>query len=241
VINCSISGIRCVPMLAALACALLSTTPPLVQAPPERSPLVPAPENVQQYPQAPAPTYLYPRVPPSALPRSRVRPQPAPPEPPLEPARFGLFFSPFGIFALSFFLEGDLALAGGFDVFANVGGGPLGQFAFDAGFRHYVLGTSLDGFYFDVRGSGFGLPASGLWMFGPGMQIGYGWRVKRFTLSIAVGVTTWYGTSRWDGSTRFFNSNVVDEEIIVFPGFTQPPVGRPGVQPTLRVSLGPWF
>ncbi len=230
------------PMLAVLASALLSTTPPLVQAPPERSPLAPAPENAAQYPQAPAPTYLYPTTAPAYVPRPRGRVRaPKPPPEPLAPARFGLFFSPMSIFSLSLFVEGDLAIAGGFDVFANVGGGPLGQFGFDAGLRHYVLGTSLDGFYFDFRGSGFGLPASSLWMFGPGVQIGYGWRVKRFTLSIAVGVTTWYGTSRWDGSRQFFNSSVVDEEIIVFPGFTQPPIGRPAVQPTLRVSLGPWF
>ncbi len=224
-------------MLAVLVSALLSTAPPLVQAPPERAPLLPTPENANQYPQAPAPSYIY-RSPP--VPRPRPRSQPPPPVP-LEPARFGLFFSPLSLFSLSFFLEGDLALAGGFDIFANVGGGALGQFGFDAGLRHYVLGTSLDGFYFDVRGSGFGLPASGLWMFGPGVQLGYGWRVKRFTLSIAIGVTTWYGVSRWDGSRQFFSSNTVDEDIIVFPGFTQPPVGRPAVQPTVRVSLGPWF
>ena len=227
-------------MLAVLFSALLATTPPLVQAPPERGPLVPAPENASAYPQAPAPTYLYPRDPASYAPRPRVRARPPPPAP-LEPARFGLFFAPMGIFSLSLFVEGDLAIAGGFDVFVNVGGGALGQFGFDAGFRHYVLGTSLDGFYLDVRGSGFGLPGSNLWMFGPGLQIGYGWRVKRFTLSIAVGVTTWYGVSRWDGSRQFFSSSPVDEEIIVFPGFTQPPIGRPAVQPTLRVSLGPWF
>ena len=227
-------------MLAAFLSALLTTAPPLVQAPPERVPLVPAPENVNQYPQAPAPSYLYPQVPPAYAPRARVRPQ-RPPAPPLPPATLGLFFSPMSIFALGFFVEGDLALTGGLDVFANVGGGPLGQFGFDAGLRYYVLGTSLDGFYLDVRGSGFGLPASGLWMFGPGAQIGYGWRVKRFTLSIAIGVTTWYGARRWDGSQQFFAANPVDEEIILFPGFTQPPAGRPGVQPTLRLSLGPWF
>ena len=218
-------------MLAVLVSALLATTPPLVQAPPEPAPFLPPPP--------PGPSYLYPQVP-VPQPRVRLRPQAPPPEP-LPPATLGLFFSPMSLFALGLFVEGDLALTGGLDVFANIGGGPLGQFGFDAGLRYYVLGTSLEGFYLDLRGSGFGLPDSKMWMFGPGLQIGYGWRVKRFTLSIAAGVTTWYSASRWDGSRQFFLLTPVDDEIIIFPGFTQPPPGRPGVQPTLRVSLGPWF
>lgn len=218
-------------MLAVLVSALLATTPPLVQAPAEPPPFLPPPP--------PGPSYIYPQVP-VPQPRVRLRPQALPPEP-LQPATLGLFFSPMSLFALGLFVEGDLALSGGLDVFANIGGGPLGQFGFDAGLRYYVLGTSLEGFYLDLRGSGFGLPDSKMWMFGPGLQIGYGWRVKRFTLSIAAGVTTWYGASRWDGSRQFFLLTPVDDEIIIFPGFTQPPPGRAGVQPTLRVSLGPWF
>ena len=139
-------------------------------------------------------------------------------------------------------MEGELRLSGGLDLFANVGGGPLGQFGFDVGFRYYVLGSSLDGFFLDVRGSAFSLPAQRLWMFGPGLMIGHGWRIKRFTLSIALGGTTWYGVSRATrGSGVFFGSIVTDAEVLIFPGVSQPPPDRPAVQPTFRVSLGPWF
>lgn len=210
-----------------LITALLSTTPPLVQAPEAQVPLVPAPS-------------YYPPVPPASRPPPRVRVQLPPPEP-LPPAKFGLFFAPLSLFSLSFWAEGDLALVGGLDIFANVGGGPLGQFGFDVGLRYYVQGTPLDGFYFDVRGSAFSLPGRGLWMLGPGVQLGHGWRIKRLTLSIALGFTTWYGASRATGPGLFFGGAVADDEVIVFPGVTQPPQDRAGIQPTVRVSLGPWF
>ena len=229
-INCPMR-LRCAAMFLVVAItALLSTTPPLVQVPDERVPLVPPP------------TY-YPQVPPASRarpPAPRVRVVAPPPEP-LPPATFALFFAPLSLFSLTFWAEGDLALVGGLDVFANVGGGPLGQFGFDAGLRYYVLGTPLEGFYVDVRGSGFSLPASGLWMFGPGLQIGHGWRIKRLTLSIALGATTWYGATRATGSGLFFGGPVTDADVIIFPGVTQPPNDRAGIQPTVRVSIGPWF
>lgn len=219
-------------MLLVVLSALLATDPPLVPAPDqiERAPLVQAPDSFNRYPQAPAPTS-------NQYSRAPVRPPPAP----LPPATLGLFFAPLSLFSLSFWLEADLALVGGLDVFANFGGGPMGQLGFDAGLRYYVLGASLEGFYVDVRGSGFSLPASELWMLGPGLQIGHGWRVKRFTVSVGIGVTTWYGVSRAKPATRFFGSAVTDAEVIAFPGFTQPPQDRPAVQPTVRVSFGPWF
>jgi hypothetical protein len=65
--------------------------------------------------------------------------------------------------------------------------------------------------------------------------------VKRFTLSIAIGVSTWYGVSRARSGVVFFGSTVADAEVIAFPGVTQPPQDHPAVQPTFRVSLGPWF
>ncbi len=203
-------------MLLVVLSAVLCTTPPLVQAPsqPERAPY--------------------------ASPALRQKPVKPPPEP-LGPATVGLFFAPLSLFSLTVWLEADLALIGGLDVFANVGGGPLGQFGFDAGFRYYVSGSSLDGFYFDARASGFSLPGSALWMLGPGLQIGYGWRIKRFTLSIALGVTTWYGLSRATVGNLFIFGPTTDAEVIAFPGISQPPDGRAGVQPTVRVSLGPWF
>jgi hypothetical protein len=145
------------------------------------------------------------------------------------------------LFSLSFWVEADIALTGGLDLFANVGGGPLGQFGFDAGLRYYVLGSSLDGFYVDVRGSGFSLPGRGLWMFGPGLMIGHSWRVKRFTLQLAIGATTWFAASRAGPTETFIVGPIADAEVIVFPGISQPPEGRPGVSPTVRVSLGPWF
>ena len=207
--------------------ALLSTTPPLVQAPEAEVPLVSAPADD---PPVPRSSRLPPRV--------RV---PLPPPAPLPPARFGLFFAPLSLFSLTFWAEGDLALVGGLDVFANVGGGPLGQFGFDVGLRYYVLGTPLEGFYLEARGSCFSLPGSGLWMLGPGFQLGHGWRIKRLTLSIALGFTTWYGARRATGAGLFFGGPVTDDEVIVFPGVTQPPQDRAGIQPAMRVSLGPWF
>lgn len=210
-------------MLLALISVFLATTPPLVQAPEDAPPPFPT-NNTYRRPLAPASVY-----------------RPKPPPEPLGPAALGLFFSPSGIFSLSLWVEADVALTGGLDVFANVGGGPLGQFGFDVGLRYYVLGTSLDGFYVDVRGSAFSLPAFGLWMAGPGLQIGYGWRIKRFTLSIAVGVTTWYGLRRADPGAVFAGTVPTDADVIIFPGLMQPPEGGAGVQPTVRVSLGPWF
>ena len=197
---------------------VLCTTPPLVQAPPA--------------PHFDRSSYL--------APTAKTKPVKPPPEPPA-PATLGLFFAPLSLFSLSFWVEADLALIGGLDVFANLGGGPLGQFGFDAGLRYYVNGSSLDGFYFDARASGFALPGSALWMMGPGLQIGHGWRVKRFTLSIALGVTTWYALSRANTGNTFIFGATTDAEVIAFPGIVQPPGGRAGVQPTVRVSLGPWF
>ena len=210
-------------MLLVVISAVLCTTPPLVQAPqePSRTPL-----TVERS------SYLAPTV--------RQKPVKPPPEL-LAPATLGLFFAPLSLFSLSFWVEADLALVGGLDVFANVGGGPLGQFGFDAGLRYYVMGSSLDGFYIDVRGSAFSLPAHGLWMFGPGLQLGHSWRVKRFTLSIALGVTTWYATSRARTTDFFIVSTVTNGDLIIFPGLTQPFADRPAVQPTVRISLGPWF
>ena len=206
-------------MLPVILTALLSTTPPLVQAPPTDVPVYQLPPVKQQL---------------------VVKPTRPPPEP-LEDAHLGLYFAPLSLFSLSFWAEADIALTGGLDVFANVGGGPLGQFGFDVGLRYYVLGTSLDGFFVDVRGSGFSLPRFGLWMFGPGLMIGHGWRVKRFTLSISLGVTTWIAASRSTSTETFIVGPPTDAEVIVFAGVQQPPDGRAGVQPTVRVSLGPWF
>ena len=216
-------------MLVAVLSLLLHTDPPLVQTP----------DDTNRAPQAPAPTYVGPQVLPRYQPGSRTSPTPPAP---LDPARFGLFFAPISLFSLTFWVEGELALGGGLDLFANVGGGPLGQFGFDVGFRYYVLGSSLDGFFLDVRGSAFSLPAVDLWMFGPGLMLGHGWRIKRFTLSIALGVTTWYAASRATSTSGvFFGSAVASAEVLIFPGVSQPPANRPAVQPTFRVSLGPWF
>ena len=210
-------------MLLAVISALLCTTPPLVPAPsqPDRTPLT--------WDRS---SYFAPPV--------TGKPVKPPPDP-LAPATLGLFFAPLSLFSLSVWVEADLALIGGLDVFANLGGGPLGQFGFDAGLRYYVMGSSLDGFYFDARASGFALPGSKLWMLGPGLQIGHGWRVKRFTLSIALGVTTWFGLSRATTGNTFIFGPTTDADVIAFPGVSQPQTEKAGVQPTVRVSLGPWF
>lgn len=205
--------------------ALLSTTPPLVPAPPPELP-PPAPPPYLTYPQPPNPL---------TVPRKRVEPTPNP------PASFALYFAPLNLFALTLWVEGDLHLAEGVSVFANVGGGPLGQFGGDLGFRYYVLGKPFEGFYLDVRASAFSLPAAPMAMVGPGAQLGHGWRFGRFALSIGLGFTTWYGVVRGPPTTSLLGTFITDADIILFPGFTQPSSDRPGVSPTLRISLGPTF
>lgn len=207
----------------------LASNPPLVAAP-DVPPPPPADFTLPPPPPATQPT-------PGVL-IDRAKPKP----PPLPPARLALYFAPVSLFSLTLWLEADLHLVAGVSVFANVGGGPLGQLGGDAGLRYYIGGTPFEGFALDAHASIFSLPAHGLVMAGPGLQLLHGWRVGRLALSVGLGFTTWYRVS---GATffgqQFFGATPSDADVIVFPGISQPPADHPGVQPTIRVSLGPWF
>lgn len=199
-------------MAPLLLSLLLSTTPPLVPGPP-------------------------PLLPPGVVPLAARRGPPPPPP----PAKLGLTFSALGFLAAGVWLEADVPLAGGFDLFANVGGGPFGQFGFDVGGRLYVSGSSLDGFFVDARFTTFALPAGGLWMGGPGVLIGHSWRIWRLALAIAVGTTTFVSFSPAAPGTVFFGASPVEADVLALPGFTQPFADRPAIHPTLRLAVGPWF
>lgn len=160
----------------------------------------------------------------------------APPPPP-PPAKGAVLFAPMSLFGLALFAEVDLALVGGLDVFAVLGGGLGGQLGFEGGLRYYVLGRSLEGFFFDARGSGFALPGSDFLMMSPGLQLGHAWRVKSFALSLGAGFSTWWTVSRGTPTSSFFGSPTTDQ-VIIFPGLQIPRADGPSVQPTLRFSLG---
>ncbi|MFO0593718.1 MAG: hypothetical protein U0228_00365 [Myxococcaceae bacterium] len=176
--------------------------------------------------------------PPRVLRRPLVDPLPVPE---LPPVRFALLFAPFTLFGAALWVEGDLHLGSGFTTFLNVGGGPFGQLAGDAGVRHFVSQLPWQGFYVDFRGSVFSLPASGMVLAGPGVQLGYSWRLGRVALNIGIGFTTWFSLARQRAGARFLNTTTVDAEVIVFPGFTQPTTEGPAVNPTVRISFGPTF
>lgn len=204
-------------MLIAALALVLTTTPPLIQAP---------------EPTAPPPTYAPVR-------RFDVK-QPKKAEP-LKDSRFGLIFHPFNVFALALWVEGDLHLAGGVSVFANVGGGFLGQFGWDAGLRYFINGTHLEGFYIDARNSGFSLPAHELWMTGPGVQLGYSWRTPAITIAIAAGFTTWFNLNVGRPSAQFLGVAPIEADVLIFPGVARPGPETPAVAPTIRLAIGPWF
>ncbi|MGV3620877.1 MAG: hypothetical protein ACO1OB_08670 [Archangium sp.] len=216
-------------MLFAVLAAVLTTTPPPI--PPESVP--PPPE----YAPPPLPPPAAPQLPPPR--RSFEVKQPKKPEP-MKDSRFALLFLPANVFALSLWVEGDLHLASGVSVFAAVGGGFLGQFGWDAGFRYYVAGTHVEGLYIDVRNSGFGLPQYGLWMTGPGVQLGYSFRTSLFVFQIAAGFTTWFNINV-GRNAQFLGTPTVEAPLILFPGITRPSPEVPAVAPTLRFSFGPWF
>lgn len=158
-----------------------------------------------------------------------------------EEPRVALYFAPMSLFSLTLWIEADVHLAKGLSVFANVGGGPLGVVGGDLGVRYSVTGEVFRGFFVEARGSVFALPANPLVLMGPGIQIGHGWRIGHFALSIGAGFTTWYSVVYAPTTSTFFGSAVSEDTVIVFPGLSQPPPGQAGVAPTLRVSIGPTF
>lgn len=199
---------------------VLATTPPLVP--------------IDDVPRAPLPL-------PDTLIAPPVPGKPVRTKPPLPDARFALWFAPLSLFGLVVSAEPELHLAAGVSVFFNVGGGPLGQLLGDVGARYAIDGKPFEGFYLDARASIFTLPAGGMVLLGPGMQIGHAWRTRYLALSVALGFTTWVGVARMQPGAFFFTGPPSDEQVILLPGVTQPPPGIPAVQPALRFSFGPTF
>lgn len=218
-------------MLFAVLAAVLTTTPPPL--PPEAPP-PPPPE----YAPPPLPAYT---PPPPQSPRRQFQVAEPKKAEPLRESRFGLLFHPANIFALALWVEGDLHLASGVSFFANVGGGFLGQFGWDGGLRYYIGGKHLEGLYVDVRSSGFGLPAHGMWMTGPGVQLGFAFRTPAIAFSVAAGFTTWFNLNIGPTTTRFLGSLPVEADVMLFPGISRPGPEVPSVAPTLRFAFGPWF
>jgi hypothetical protein len=145
------------------------------------------------------------------------------------------------LFALSFTAELEVALPAGLSAFAAAGGGPFGQFGVEGGLRWAVLGTALGGPFVDVRGAGFILPRQAFGMAGPGFGVGYTWRTKSFVVSLGVGATLWWTVWRTPTSSGLAGVPLGTSFFFPLAGFWEPPPGRNAVQPTIRLSLGPWW
>jgi hypothetical protein len=214
-----------------LAVALATTPPPGVSEPPPPMP-EPAVEPQPQRHRSQGQRLL----PPPAAPARELRALPS--MTPEEPARVGITFTPLSFFSLSLFAEVDVALVGGLDVFASVGGGLFGQFGFEGGLRFYAEGRPMEGFFIEARACGFLLPASDLFLMAPGMQLGHAWRLRAFAISLGAGFNTWYTLSAGNLSGIVPFGRPAPADVIIFPG-VQVPVGLgPAVQPTLRVAIG---
>lgn len=162
----------------------------------------------------------------------------------LPPVRAALHFSPLSLFSLTLAVEGEVHLTHGLTFFLGGGFGALGQSGGDVGLRWYVLGDPLERFFVDVHGSLFAL-----WYGGPqvlaggGVTLGHAWRLGHLSLTLGAGFTTWRTLARGgpglaNGAALF---TTADTELVIFPGPQQPPQNLPGVQPTVRFTLGPNF
>lgn len=168
-------------------------------------------------------------------PDTPLKPQPPP------PARGAVLFAPLSLFGLYFTAEVELAMPAGLAGFVAAGAGLFGQVGFEAGLRYYALGTALEGVYVDVRGAGFFLPGQAFGMLGPGVGLGYTWRTRSIVASIGAGATLWWAVLRTPMSQGLAGATLLESFAFPVTGFFEPPPGRHGVQPTVRLSFGPWF
>jgi hypothetical protein len=159
-----------------------------------------------------------------------------------EPVTTALHFSPGSTFGLFFGLEVEQRLATQLTVFASAGGGPLGQFAFDAGLRLYPVQRAFESFFADLRVSSF-VMTNGMALVGPMVELGYAWCFGgHFLLTVGAGAAMWLTARRAHAGAGFvFGAAITDASFFALPGFSEPPNGRVGVQPTLRITLGPGF
>ena len=226
-------GVVPAPAVAPTGDALSAPPPPPTSAPPAyvepASPMPPAPPPVvgMPSPQFPGPVVYAPDAPR----KTEV----------LKPIRGAVLFAPMSLFGLYFTGELEIALPAGLSTFVALGGGLFGQLGFEAGLRYSVLGTSIDGAFIDARGAAFLLPGREFGMAGPGFGVGYTWRTRSIVASLGVGVTLWWSVWR-TASSRGIGASVLTESFFLpFAGFWEPPAGRNAVQPTIRISMGPWF
>lgn len=222
-------------LLATLTAALLSQP-----APPSPPPLPLDLAEANRASPPPPPPQDVPSPPPSAAPTVVAAPSPTRGSV-LEPARGAVLFAPTSLFGLSLAAELELALPAGLSFFVGLSGGLLGQLSGEAGLRYAVLGTALEGAFVDARGAAFSLPGRSFTMVGPGVGVGYSWRVRGVIASVGVGATMWWTVQR-DGTTGgLTGSSMLQSFFVGLPGLIEPPTGRNAAQPTIRLSFGPTF
>lgn len=166
---------------------------------------------------------------------------PEPPPPPPPPLSNALHFSPGSLFALFFSAEYERRLTTQLTAFGAFGGGPLGQFGFDLGLRLYPVERAFESFFADARLSGFFM-TNGMFLLGPMVELGYSWRIKGwFLLTVGAGAAMWSTLRPASKGSGFIFGTIGEATVFGTPGIFQPPDGRVGVQPTIRVTVGPGF
>ena len=160
---------------------------------------------------------------------------------PLAPLDNAFHFSPGSLFALFFSVEYERRLTTQLTAFGAFGGSPLGQFGFDLGLRLYPVERAFESFFADARVSGFFM-TNGMLLLGPMVEFGYSWRIRGwFLLTVGAGAAMWSTIRPARPSPGFVFGGIAEATVFVVPGLYQPPEGRIGVQPTLRITVGPGF
>ncbi|MEW6433735.1 MAG: hypothetical protein AB1730_19685 [Myxococcota bacterium] len=213
-----------------------SPPPPPPSSPPPPPPSVEPPTGAL----APPPVAPVPPPPPAGMPVVYAPDVPRKEEK-LAPLRGAVLFAPMSLFGLYFSAELEVALPAGLSVFVAGGGGLFGQLGAEAGLRYAVLGTAVEGAFIDVRGAGFFLPGQSYGMAGPGFGVGYTWRARAIVASVGAGVTMWWSVLRGSASRGIGGLRMAESFFLPLAGFVEPPAGRNAVQPTVRLSFGPWF
>lgn len=180
-------------------------------------------------------------VPLDAPPLARPRAAPPPPTsvavPPVLPNN-AILFSPVSLFGLYASVEYERRLTTQVTAFASFGAGAVGQLGFDIGARLYPVDHAFESFFADARLSGFALTQS-LFLLGPMVELGYSWRIRSVLLSVGAGAVMWQSVFR--AGRGILSRPVIDAALFTVPGFFQPPIDQVGLQPTIRLTIGPVF
>lgn len=224
-------------MTLLLAWVLVSQAPLPPPPPPPSEPPVAAPFPP---PTSPPPLVGLPVEPPPPEPPAQG-PLPAPARAAKPPPSGALHFLPLSLFGLYLGVEYERGVTPSLTLFAAAGAGPFGQLGADAGARAYVVSDVLDGPFIDGHVSVFGVPGAPLLIAGPGLTLGYTWRLSsRAVLSLGIGASALYGLVRHGGGSRVFLGNTATStSVLVLPGLQQPPLGQFAFQPTFRFTVGP--